>query len=110
MDQASVASEEYEIEWTKTAQRSLNQIVSYIAKDKPLAAENFRQEIIQHVRLLKKAPHLGRIVPEFGNPIRRELLHGNYRIIYRVHLQLKKIQITVIWHGKRLLPRTVYQW
>jgi plasmid stabilization system protein ParE len=75
-----------------------------------LAAENFRQEIIQHVRLLKKAPHLGRIVPEFGNPIRRELLHGNYRIIYRVHLQLKKIQITVIWHGKRLLPRTVYQW
>ncbi len=66
--------EEYEIEWTKTAKRSLNQIVDFIAKDKPLAAEKFRQEVVRKVGLLKKAPRLGRIVPEFGNPIRRELL------------------------------------
>ena len=106
MGQASAAPQEYQIEWTKTAQRSLNQIVAYIAKDKPLTAENFRQEVIQRVRLLKRAPQLGRIVPEYGNPIRRELLHGNYRIIYRVHLRLRKVQITLVWHGKRLLPRS----
>jgi plasmid stabilization system protein ParE len=103
LDKESEFPEEYEIEWTKTARRSLNQIVDFIAKDKPLAAENFRQALIQKVGLLKKAPHLGRIIPEFGNPIRRELLHGNYRIMYRLQSKLKKVQITVVWHGKRLL-------
>jgi plasmid stabilization system protein ParE len=103
VDKESESSEKYEIEWTKTARRSLNQIVDFIAKDKPLAAENFRQEIIRKVALLKKAPQLGRIVPEFGNPKRRELLHGSYRILYRLQPKLKKVQITVVWHGKRLL-------
>ena len=107
MGKASESSEKheeaYEIEWTNTARRSLNQIVDCIAQDKPLAAENFRQEVIGKVGLLKKAPQLGRMVPEFGNPMRRELLYGNYRIIYRLQPKLKKIQITVVWHGKRLL-------
>ncbi len=49
-DQESDAPKEYKVEWTKTAQRSLNQIVAYIAEDKPLAAEKFRQEIIHSTR------------------------------------------------------------
>ncbi len=81
----------------------MKQIVDFIAKDKPLAAEKFRQEIIKAVSLLENAPRLGRVVPEFDNPVRRELLHGNYRIIYRLKPRLKKIQVTVVWHGRLLL-------
>lgn len=58
------SKEEYEIEWTKTAQRSLHKIVDFIARDKPLAAEKFRQEIILKVGLLGNDPQLGRIVPD----------------------------------------------
>lgn len=103
MDQNHNAPQEHEIEWTQTAQRSLKQIVQHIARDKPIAAENFRRRIFQIVGLLKRSPYLGRIVPEFRDPARRELLHGNYRIVYRLRPRLKKIQILVIWHGKRLL-------
>jgi plasmid stabilization system protein ParE len=79
--------------------------MEYIAQDKPLAAEKFRDEAFAHADLLKQAPQLGRIVPEKGNPNIRELLHGNYRIIYRVRPRLKKVQIVLVWHGKRLLRR-----
>jgi plasmid stabilization system protein ParE len=86
----------------------LGQIVKYIAQDKPAAAEKFRDEVFAHINLLKKAPQLGRIVPEEGNPNIRELLHGNYRIIYRIRPRLKKIQVILTWHGKRLLRRSSY--
>jgi len=86
----------------------LGQIVKYIALDKPIAAEKFRDEAFAHADLLKKAPQLGRVVPEEGNPNIRELLHRNYRIIYRVRPRLKKIQIVLIWHGKRLLRRASF--
>jgi len=82
--------------------------MEYIAQDKPIAAERFRDEAFVHADLLKKAPQLGRIVPEKGNPNIRELLHGNYRIIYRVRPRLKKVQIVLVWHGKRLLRRSSF--
>lgn len=103
MDQGSQAAKEYKIEWTKTAQQSLSEIVQCIAQDKPAAAENFRQKVFQKVGLLKQSPYLGRVVPEFDSPTRRELLYGNYRIVYRLRPRLGKIQIIVVWHGKRLL-------
>ena len=41
------------------------------------------------------------MVPEVQNPIVRELILGNYRIIYR--LQGELAEILTIYHGARLL-------
>jgi len=42
-------------------------------------------------------------VPEFPGSGLRELLHGNYRIIYRVHPD--RVAILSVYHGQRLLER-----
>jgi plasmid stabilization system protein ParE len=54
------------------------------------------------VEELKAFPECGRIVPETGNKAIRELIYGNYRIIYR--LEEKRISVLTIRHEKQILP------
>jgi len=51
---------------------------------------------------LKSFPESGRIVPETENKSIRELIYGNYRLIYR--LEEKKISVLTVRHGKQILP------
>jgi plasmid stabilization system protein ParE len=44
------------------AERDLDEIVAYIAKDNPAAAEKFGIRLIERVELLKSFPRLGREV------------------------------------------------
>lgn len=51
-----------------------------------------------------EAGHLdpsGRIVPEVGDAALREIVHGNYRIVYR--LTREAVEIVTVHHGARLL-------
>ena len=50
---------------------------------------------------LSKFPQSGRIVPEFKKEDIRELIHGNYRIIYQVCKT--KIEILTVRHGMQIL-------
>ncbi|MDQ3021191.1 MAG: type II toxin-antitoxin system RelE/ParE family toxin [Bacteroidota bacterium] len=47
-------------------------------------------------------PKAGRIVPELSDEKIRELIKGNYRIIYRI-VNKKKVDIITVHHSKRLL-------
>ncbi len=42
------------------------------------------------------------VVPEIGDQQFRELIYGNYRIIYRI--EKKRLSILTIRHGKQVLP------
>jgi plasmid stabilization system protein ParE len=50
---------------------------------------------------IDRASEIGRIVPEIRNKQFRELIYGNYRIIYRI--EKKQISILTIRHGKQIL-------
>ncbi|NJK87586.1 MAG: type II toxin-antitoxin system RelE/ParE family toxin [Bacteroidales bacterium] len=50
-------------------------------------------------------PFIGRIVPEFSDPTIRELIEGNYRIIYSVKNEIQ-VDILRIFHSARLLRKT----
>jgi toxin ParE1/3/4 len=54
------------------------------------------------VERLKDNPHSGRVVPDLGNESIREVIHGNYRIVYR--LQREVAEIATVFHGARLFP------
>jgi len=56
------------------------------------------------VSSLKSQPQLGRIVPEFEESNIRELISGNYRIVYEI-IDNKKIDILRIYHSARLLKK-----
>jgi plasmid stabilization system protein ParE len=44
------------------AEQDLDEIVAYIAKDNPAAAEKFGIHLIERIELLKSFPRLGRVV------------------------------------------------
>lgn len=95
----------YAVVLSPLAVQDLAEIVTFIAADNPPAAERLGRELLQKTRLLVTFPELGKIVSErgeLGNA--RELIHGSYRIIYRVDLSLRRVEIARFWHGSRGCP------
>ncbi len=88
--------------WSPLAVDRASEIADYIARDKPTAAEKWVNAVFSKVEQLKSSPEIGRIVPEVNNSQFRELLYGNYRIIYRI--EKKQISILSVRHGKQILP------
>ena len=90
------------IVWSPLAVERASEIVDYIALDNPLAAEKWIQTVFSKVDQLRLSPEMGRIIPEINDPLFRELIYGNYRIIY--HIGTKQVSILTIRHGKQILP------
>ena len=90
------------IVWSPLAVEKASEIAGYIAQDKPSAAEKWIKTVFSKVEQLKSAPEIGRIVPEIGNNQFREIIYGNYRVIYRI--EAEQISILTIRHGKQILP------
>lgn len=80
----------------------LREIADYIALDTASAANNWIDSIFGKVDLLRTNPELGRIVPEIDKRHIRELIHGNYRIIYAY--TSRQIAILTVRHFKQILP------
>ncbi len=88
--------------WAPLAIDRATEIAGYIALDNPTAAQKWIDLIFQEVELLVSSPQMGSAVPEIGSKQIRELIIGNYRIIYRV--DKISISILTIRHGKQILP------
>ena len=88
--------------WSPLAVDRASEIVDYIAQDKPSAAEKWTDKVFSKVAQLKSSPEIGRIEPEINDNQFRELIYGNYRIIYRI--ETKQISILTIRHGRQILP------
>ncbi len=93
-----------DIEWSPLAVERVLEIAEYIALDKSNVAIEWAKDIFDSTEKLKDHPKLGRVVPEIQNKDYRELLEGNYRVVYL--LGATKISILTVVHGKKLLPLT----
>ena len=89
--------------WTVGARNDLQQIIEYIRQDSTAFATAMAERIVSGVERLRRHPKLGRIVPEYEDETIRELIIGNYRVIYRVRRQ--RVGILAIIHGSRDLLR-----
>jgi toxin ParE1/3/4 len=90
------------IRWSPLAIDRVSEIAGYIAQDNPVAAQSWVNTVFKKVEELKAFPESGRIVPEVNNKTIRELIYGNYRIVYRV--EQSTLSILTVRHGKQLLP------
>ena len=88
--------------WSPLAVDRASEIADYIAQDKPSAAEKWIDTVFSKVEQLKSSPEIGRIVPEINDSQFREIIYGNYCIIYRI--ETKQISILTIRHGRQILP------
>lgn len=90
-----------EIRWTEQAADDLEAIAEFIASDSPHYASLFCIEVLAAVERLTIFPDRGRIVPEWSDPSIRELILGNYRIIYRRRGEI--VELLSVYHSSRLL-------
>lgn len=88
--------------WSPLAVERTSEIAEYITIDNPSAAIAWVEKVFEKVDLLKLSPEMGREVPEISRKEIREIIFGNYRIIYRI--EKTKISILTIRHGKQILP------
>ena len=87
--------------WTEFAVEDLKDIHNYISKDSKRYADRFIEKIINRVSQLENFPKSGRVVPEFDNASIRELIEGNYRIVYKVFTD--QVAIVRVHHAARQL-------
>lgn len=93
-----------EVRWTRQASEDLDSIAEFIAKDSHQYARLFVTDVFQAVERLSEFPQSGRIVPELNDPIVREIILGNYRLVYR--FKAKLIVLLTAYHSARLLDPT----
>ena len=91
------------IKWSPRAASNLEEICTYIAKDSEYYSILFAKKIINIVKAIPQFPKSGRIVPEYKDDSLREKIYGNYRIVYR--LKMDVVEIVAICHGSRSLDR-----
>ncbi len=73
------------VEWTQLAQDRVFDIAAYISQDSFNEAEKWVDRIFDYVKRLSTFPESGRNIPELPSRKEiRELIFGNYRIIYRI--------------------------
>ncbi len=88
------------IDWSDRAVADLAEIRDYIAEDSETNAIALLERLFAAVENLEIFPDQGRRVPEAPElPELRELLAGNYRVIYR--RQAKRVEVVLVIHGSR---------
>jgi toxin ParE1/3/4 len=81
----------------------LQEITAFIAKDSKVYAKRFGHQLREAPKRLKRFPLLGWMVPEFERENLREILVGNYRIIYEI--RGSNCFVVAVVHGSRDLHR-----
>ena len=75
--------------------------VWYTEQGVPGVGDRLISEIVARAETLSDHPETGRIVPEFGQPFLREIVHPPFRIVYR--RKPESVRIVRIWRSERLL-------
>ena len=87
--------------WSSVARDDLKALVAFIKAGSPGYARTFGLHIQQRVEQLQRFPESGRNVPEDKRGTYRELIVGNYRVVYR--MDGDTVTIVTLIHGARLL-------
>ena len=88
--------------WSAEAVADLEAIHAYIARNSPRYASVVAGRVLAAVEQLAEFPDSGRMVPELGDPMVRELIQGMYRIVYA--RAADRVELLTVFHGSRLFP------
>lgn len=94
--------------WSELAVNELQEIFDYISNDSKLYAKRQVNRIRQATQILKTSKYIGKEVEGIGIPVIREIIEGNYRIIYKV-LSDHEVVILTIHHSARDLTSRKFE-
>lgn len=87
--------------WTLQAVEDVEAIKAYVARDSERYAVLLAERLVAAIEHIGRFPLSGRIVPEVGDAALREVVYGNYRLVYRV--ATTSVEIITVHHAARLL-------
>ncbi|AUD04721.1 type II toxin-antitoxin system RelE/ParE family toxin [Spirosoma pollinicola] len=89
-----------QITFTNRAVEDLDAINDYRSTYSPAYADHLIDTLIAKIEQLKSFPEMGRKVPEFSLAYLRELVHNDYRIVYKI-VSNEQIDVITIQHSSR---------
>jgi toxin ParE1/3/4 len=94
----------WKVIFSARSRNDLEQIVNYIARDDPTAAERFGLKLINQAESLADTPEMGPRLPQKSDT--RFFPVGSYLIIYRPDTKRRVVRILRFWHAARRERRT----
>lgn len=94
------------IKWLASSKQDLKEIYDYISLDSKRYAKLQIDKIYTKTQVIKKQIYIGKEVEEIKDTSIREVIEGNYRIIYRIK-DSTEIHILMVHHGARDLRRRI---
>ena len=91
--------------WSPQSLRDLDAIREYIAKDSEHYADLTIARIFSASERLLRFPQSGRMVPERDEPEIREVIVGNFRVVYRIRGEL--IEVATVFRGSKEFPQKI---
>ena len=88
--------------WTDQALARLTEIEDHIAMNDPGAALRHVDRLVKRGDSLDRFSSRGRRVPELSRSDLRELIEGNFRIVYRIRVRV--VEILTVFEAHHLLP------
>lgn len=89
--------------WTAQARADLAAIRAFINQDSPHYASVVVSRLISATDRLVPFPESGRPVPEFADPLIREVVDPPYRIVYRL-VGLDEVHVLTVHHSAQAFP------
>ncbi len=89
------------LRWTAHARDDLQSIAEHIRRDSPQAAMATVERLLSSANRLALFPESGRVCPEFREGPYREVVSGQYRVIYRLDGEI--VYVTAVVHAARQL-------
>ena len=89
------------VDWTPRASASFDALVSRLDELSAGAGRRLVDRVTERLSQLEAFPDSGRIVPEFEERLFRELVEGDYRIVYERFPD--RVEVIAVVHGSRSL-------
>jgi plasmid stabilization system protein ParE len=89
-----------EVIWTARATEEIGHIAEYLEQYSSYYASIIVKKLYGKVGILRQFPKIGRMIPELQEERYRELIEGNYRIMYEM-LDDEVILIQRVLHSSR---------
>jgi toxin ParE1/3/4 len=90
--------------WTLEAVADLESIRDFIARTSPQYGNVVVARLVEAMDRVHRFPASGRTVPELQRPDIREVIHGSYRIVYRIRAEYDLVEVLTVFRASRQLP------
>jgi len=91
-----------QLRWTEQAVDDLREIRKYIERDSPRYGRLVAERLYEATQRLETFPRSSRVVPEFNLEHLREIIVGEYRIVYRV--ESDAVVFLTVFRSSRVFP------